>query len=68
MTPSQQAKQLGCQSLAQVARVSGVNPRTLLNYHKHKPWLFEAVCEKVALDSMSFELGKDGYLKEQGDE
>lgn len=68
MTPSQKAKALGCDSLAQVIEVSGVPRSTLADWHESRPFVFAAVCEKVALDSMSFELGKDGYLKEQGDE
>lgn len=48
MTPSQQAKALGCQSLAQVTRVSGVPIQTLRDWHESRPWVFEAVCIRVA--------------------
>ena len=41
MTPSRQAKAAGLDSLAQVSRISGVQQRTLINWHKNKPQLFE---------------------------
>ena len=43
MTPSDQAKVAGLDSLAQVSRISGVQLRTLINWHKHKPQLFQVV-------------------------
>ena len=43
MTPSQQAKAQGFKSLAQVAELSGVNVRTLNNWHKDKQYLFKIV-------------------------
>lgn len=43
MTPSQQAKQAGLSSLAEVERISGVSKRTLINWHKNKPQLFAVV-------------------------
>ena len=43
MTPSEQAKAQGFKSLAQVAELSGVNVRTLNNWHKDKPYLFKIV-------------------------
>tara|TARA_R110002033_G_C3897243_1_gene239788 strand:- start:18810 stop:18983 length:174 start_codon:yes stop_codon:yes gene_type:complete len=43
MTPSDQAKGAGLDSLAQVSRISGVQLRTLINWHKHKPQLFQVV-------------------------
>ena len=39
--PSQQAKDAGLQSLAQVSRLTGQSLQTLLNWHKHKPELFK---------------------------
>ena len=41
--PSEQAKAVGLESLAQVVRISGVSQRTLINWHKHKPQLFAVV-------------------------
>ncbi len=43
MTPSQQAKAQGFKSLAQVAELSTVKRRTLENWHKDKPELFNVV-------------------------
>ena len=43
MTPSEQAKAAGLESLAQVVRISGVSQRTLINWHKSKPQLFAVV-------------------------
>lgn len=48
MTPSARAKQLGCHSLAQVIRASGVSKRTLITWFKTRSWLFDAACEKTA--------------------
>ena len=48
MTPSEQAKAAGLDSLAQVARATGQSARTLINWHKHKPDLFEAVLKGVS--------------------
>lgn len=43
MTPSQQCKQAGLKSLAELARLSDVSEQTLINWHKHKPRLFKIV-------------------------
>jgi len=43
MTPSQQAKSVGLDSLAEVSRISSVQQRTLINWHKNKPQLFKVV-------------------------
>jgi len=43
MTPSQQAKRAGLDSLAQVSRITGVAVSTLKDWHKHKPKLFAVV-------------------------
>jgi len=48
MKPSEQAKVLGCQSLAQVARVTRQSEQTLINWAKNKPELFKLVCLGVA--------------------
>ena len=45
MTPSQQAKELGLTSLAQVSTLTGVSPQTLDNWSKHKPVLFKVVLQ-----------------------
>jgi len=45
MTPSQQAKQLGCKSLAQVAKVTGQSKQTLINWcNGPKHIVFKACC------------------------
>ena len=44
MTPSQQCKQAGLKSLAELSRVSGVSEQTLINWHRDKPVLFNVVC------------------------
>lgn len=43
LTPSQQAKSIGLDSLKQVSRLSNVSEQTLINWHKNKPELFEIV-------------------------
>ena len=43
MTPSQQAKAAGLDSLAQVSRITGVAVSTLKDWHKNKPKLFAIV-------------------------
>jgi hypothetical protein len=43
MTPSQQAKNQGLASLAQVSKLTKQSPQTLTNWHKHKPELFAIV-------------------------
>ncbi|MHC4538116.1 MAG: hypothetical protein ACYS6K_29675 [Planctomycetota bacterium] len=43
MTPSEQAKAAGLQSLSQVSRLTGVSLQTLTNWHSDKPQLFKAV-------------------------
>lgn len=48
MTPSQQAKHHGCKSLAELSRVTRQSEQTLINWHKHKPELFDVVCLGVA--------------------
>lgn len=48
MTPSQRAKELGCNSLAQVVKVTGQSEQTLINWHKSRPVVFDACCEYAA--------------------
>lgn len=48
MTPSQTAKHHGCKSLAEIARITKQSEQTLINWHKHKPELFNVVCVGVA--------------------
>lgn len=43
MTPSQQAKSVGLDSLAQMSRISGVAVSTLKDWHKHKQQLFKVL-------------------------
>ena len=43
MTPSEQCKQAGLKSLAELQRVSGESKQTLINWHKNKPKLFSLV-------------------------
>ena len=43
MTPSQQCKSAGLDSLAQVSKMTGVSAQTLSNWHKDKPDLFKVV-------------------------
>jgi len=40
MTPSEQCKQAGLKSLAELAKISGVSVQTLINWHRDKPALF----------------------------
>lgn len=40
MTPSEKCKLAGLKSLAELARISTVSERTLINWHRHKPVLF----------------------------
>lgn len=40
MTPSEQCKQAGLKSLAELSRISEVSEQTLINWHKNKPALF----------------------------
>ena len=51
------AQMLGCESVAQVSRVSGVNYRTLMHWAQTKPLVFEiiciGVCTKVQQESES---------------
>jgi len=48
MTPSQQAKSLGCKSLARVAEASGIPVSTLKHWHQIKHTRFFRICELVA--------------------
>lgn len=43
MSPSEQCKQSGLKSLAEVVRMSGVSEQTLINWHKNKQKLFDVV-------------------------
>lgn len=47
MTPLTKAKQLDCKSIIRVAHVSGVPLRTLQGWFTSRPFVFEAVYEKV---------------------
>lgn len=48
MTPSQRAKEIGCNSLAQVVRFTGQSEQTLINWFKSRPIVFDACCEYAA--------------------
>ena len=43
MTPSQQCKEAGLDSLAELVRITEVSERTLINWHNNKPVLFNVV-------------------------
>ena len=47
-SPPYIAQTLGCESVAQVSRVSGVNYRTLMQWAKNKPQVFKTLCMGVA--------------------
>lgn len=49
MSPSDKAKSMGCNSLAQVAKKTKQSPQTLINWHRDKPELFEIVCRGVGM-------------------
>lgn len=51
MKPTETAKSLGCESLAQVSKVSKQSVQTLINWHKNKPELFGLICKGVANDN-----------------
>lgn len=57
MTPSQQAKDSGLKSLKQMAELTGVKARTLINWHKDKPALFKIVL--VGLSNLNKEQNND---------
>ncbi|MGL4600256.1 MAG: hypothetical protein ACRCVE_01865 [Plesiomonas sp.] len=48
MTPSQRAKELGCKSLAQVARATEQSEQTLINWFRSRPKVFDACCMYAA--------------------
>jgi len=43
MTASEQAKEAGLKSLAEVTRLTGVSKETLSNWQRNKPKLFDVV-------------------------
>lgn len=43
MTPSQQCKQAGLKSLAELCEITGRSRQTLTNWHRHYPKLFAVV-------------------------
>ena len=43
MKPSEQCKEAGLKSLAELVEISGVSEQTLINWHKNKPKLFAVV-------------------------
>lgn len=53
MTPSEQCKAAGLESLAELVKISWVSVQTLINWHKNKPRLFEVVVSgAVAIKKM----------------
>lgn len=57
MTPSQQAKNSGLKSLNQMSELTGVQVRTLINWHKDKPVLFKIIL--VGLSNLNKEQNND---------
>ena len=55
MTPAQQARALGLDSLSQVTRLTGVSPQTLANWHKHKSKLFKVVLMGCVVEARQIE-------------
>jgi hypothetical protein len=47
MKPSEQCKKAGLKSLAELAQISGESVQTLNNWHKNKPFRFDAVLESA---------------------
>ena len=53
MTASQQAKEAGMKSLAQVSEITGISFQTLNNWHKKRPELYAVIllgCKQKATD------------------
>ena len=48
MTPSEQCKEAGLESLAELCRATDVSRQTLINWHKDKPKLFSVVVAGAA--------------------
>ncbi|MGL5729338.1 MAG: hypothetical protein ACRCYD_15985 [Plesiomonas sp.] len=55
MTPSERAKELGCKSLAQVAKAVGQSVQTLINWFSSRPKVFDACCEFAAREDSAGE-------------
>lgn len=62
MTPSEKAKSFGCNSLAQVSKITKQSPQTLINWSRDKPELFDVVCRGVGImtDYGQLNLNKKG--------
>jgi hypothetical protein len=43
MTPSEQCKKAGLKSLAELSQITDTSVQTLINWHRDKPALFDAV-------------------------
>jgi len=43
MTPAQQAKAAGLESLAVVIEMTGISRQTLENWHRNRPQLFDVI-------------------------
>lgn len=48
ISPSEQCRQAGLESLAELIQLTGLPKRTLIRWHKTKPRLFELVLKGVA--------------------
>jgi hypothetical protein len=57
--PSDQAKQLGLKSLAQVCKLCNKPQDTLIRWHKENPELFKIVLQGCAVECNEFVLKKD---------
>lgn len=44
VTASRRAKDLGCESVTEVSRITDTPKRTLFKWHTTRPLLFDAVC------------------------
>lgn len=45
MTPSEQCKQAGLKSLAELVRITGESKENLINWHRDKPRRFEIILQ-----------------------
>jgi len=48
MTPPEDAKSYGLKTLSAGAKFHGIHPDTLTGWHKTRPALFKAACERAA--------------------
>lgn len=48
MSPSEQCKQAGLKSLAELVRITGISEQTLINWHRSRPQLFGVIVAGAA--------------------